>query len=100
MILFFSDSDLNGLPVESNRSSSDFEILFLYKELKLPSRSMATGIAFLLNFSSSGTTLFSFKLIIAGVPIVLEFRDVTNNGVFVTLSTPIVSMEFANFIPI
>src|SRR5205085_2439016 len=73
------------------------EILLRYKEVKLPSRSIAAGIAFFLNFSSSGTFLFSFRLIKAGVLMVLELGDVTSSGVLVTPVTAMLSIEFTNW---
>ena len=48
-----------------------------------------------LNFTSSGTFLFSFRLIKAGVLMMREFGEETSSGILLTPFTCIESIELA-----
>src|SRR6185503_14884768 len=87
---------MNGVPRAVRVSDCAFEILPSKNDLNLPSSNTAAGIPFDLNFSSSGAFLFSFKLIIAGVPILLELADDCNRKVFLMPSAFTVSIGFTN----
>src|SRR5258706_11456395 len=96
ILLSTADTSLNGVPYNARLSTCMLDTLFRNSEVNFPSSKTATGILLFLNFSSSGVFLFSFVLINAGVPIVLELGEEDNNIVLVIPVAVIVSIEFTN----
>src|SRR4030095_13208328 len=87
---------INGVPFAFSVSALSFETLPSYNDLNFPSSKTATGIPFVLNFSSSDAFLFSSRLIIAGVPIFLELAEDWSKNVFLIPSAFTVSIGLAN----
>src|SRR5688572_14656807 len=94
MIIFAGkDESRKGTPINARLSMIDLPALLLYNDLKEPSNKTAAGMFALLNSSSCGVFRFSFKLIIAGVVIVLELADEASRIVFSIPAACTVSTE-------
>src|SRR5690606_4992404 len=93
IILAGKEESLKGTPIKARLSMIDLPALLLYNDLNEPSNKTAAGIPDLLNSSSCGVLRFSFRLIIAGVVIVLELADEASRIVFSIPAACTVSIE-------